>query len=61
MNLMNKETINLPRLINLIAEKASVNPATARRFLHDLFAYIEEQLAQGESVKIKGVSKITPL
>lgn len=57
MNLMNKETINLPRLINLIAEKASVNPATARRFLHDLFAYIEEQLAQGESVKIKGVGE----
>lgn len=57
MNLMNKETINLPRLINLVAEKASVNPATARRFLHDLFAYIEEQLAQGESVKIKGVGE----
>lgn len=57
MNLMNKETINLPRLINLIAEKASVNPATARRFLHDLFAYIEEQLAQGESVKIKGLGE----
>lgn len=57
MNLMNKETINLPRLINLIAEKTSVNPATARRFLHDLFAYIEEQLAQGESVKIKGVGE----
>lgn len=57
MNLMNKETINLPRLINLVAEKASVNPATARRFLHDLFAYIEDRLAQGESVKIKGVGE----
>lgn len=54
---MNKETINLPRLISLIAEGASVSPATARRFLHDLFAYVENCLADGESVKIDGIGE----
>lgn len=54
---MNKETINLPRLISLIAEDASVSPATARRFLHDLFAYVEDCLAEGETVKIDGIGE----
>ncbi len=54
---MNKETINLPRLISLIAEGASVSPATARRFLHDLFAYVENCLADGETVKIDGIGE----
>jgi len=54
---MNKDTINLPRLISLIAEGASVSPATARRFLHDLFAYIEERLTAGETVNIKGIGE----
>ncbi len=54
---MDKETINLPRLISLIAEGASVSPATARRFLHDLFAYVENCLADGETVKIDGIGE----
>ncbi len=54
---MNKETINLPRLISLIAEGASVSPATARRFLHDLFAYVEDCLEEGEAVKIDGIGE----
>lgn len=51
------ETINLPRLISLIAEGAGVQPAVARRFLHDFFAQIEAGLAEGESVKIKGIGE----
>ncbi len=54
---MNKDTVNLPRLISLIAEGASVSPATARRFLHDLFAYIEARLTAGETVNIKGIGE----
>ncbi len=52
---MNKETVNLPRLISEVAAGASVEPASARRFLHELFALIETSLQSGESVKIKGV------
>lgn len=51
------ETINLPRLISLIAEGAGVQPAVARRFLHDFFAQIEAVLTEGESVAIKGVGE----
>ncbi len=51
------ETITLPRLINLIAEGASVEPAVARRFLHEFFVLIETGLSEGESVKIKGVGE----
>ena len=51
------ETINLPRLIALVAEKADVQPAEARKFLHELFAAIESALLEGESVKIKGVGE----
>lgn len=51
------ETITLPRLINLIAEGTSVEPAVARRFLHEFFVLIETGLSEGESVKIKGVGE----
>lgn len=54
---MNKETINLPRLISLIANGAGVDPATARRFLHDFFGLIESTLSKGESLTIKGVGE----
>jgi len=51
------ETINLPRLIALVAERADIQPAEARKFLHELFAAVEAALIEGESVKIKGVGE----
>lgn len=51
------ETINLPRLIALLAEQADVQPAEARKFLHELFANVEAALINGESVVIKGVGE----
>ncbi len=55
----NKETINLPRLITEVAAGASVDPASARRFLHELFAMIEESLKSGEAITVKGVGTFT--
>lgn len=54
---MNEETISLPRLISLVANGAGVDPAVARRFLHELFATIEETLVAGEKVEVKGVGE----
>ncbi len=51
------ESINLPKLISLIASSAECSPAIARRFLHDFFALIESTLQHGESVSIKGVGE----
>lgn len=51
------ETINLPRLIALLAEQADVQPAEARKFLHELFANVETALFEGETVVIKGVGE----
>ncbi|MDE6334578.1 MAG: HU family DNA-binding protein, partial [Muribaculaceae bacterium] len=47
----------LPRLIALLAEQADVQPAEARKFLHELFANVEAALINGESVVIKGVGE----
>lgn len=55
----NKETINLPRLITEVAAGASVDPASARRFLHELFVMIEESLKSGEAIIVKGVGTFT--
>lgn len=55
----NKETTNLPRLITEVAAGASVDPASARRFLHELFAMIEESLKSGEAITVKGVGTFT--
>jgi len=52
---MNKETVNLPRLISEISAGASVDPASARRFIHELFVLLESSLQADETVKIKGI------
>lgn len=54
---MNNETINLPRLISLVANGAGTDALTARRFLHELFAQIEECLVAGETVEVKGIGE----
>lgn len=51
------EMINLPRLIALVAERANIQPAEARRFIHELFATVESALLEGENVKIKGIGE----
>ncbi len=54
------ETINLPALIKLVAEKSGCEPAVSRRFLHDLFAVIEKSLSQGETVEVRGIGTFAP-
>lgn len=54
------ETINLPSLIKLVAEKAGVQPALARRFMHDLFEIVQKALMEGEQVTIKGIGTFAP-
>lgn len=51
------ETISLPRLIALVAERANVQPAEARKFIHELFAAVESALLENENVKIKGIGE----
>lgn len=51
------EMINLPRLIALVAERANIQPAEARRFIHELFATVESALLEGENVRIKGIGE----
>lgn len=54
---MSNETINLPRLISLVANGAGVDPALVRRFFHELFSRIEEALVAGETVEVKGIGE----
>lgn len=54
------ETINLPKLISLLAARTGCDQATVRRFLHQLFGQIEESLAAGEKVVVKGVGEFVP-
>lgn len=54
------ETINLPKLISLLAARTGCDQATVRRFLHQLFGQIEESLAAGEKVVVRGVGEFVP-
>lgn len=56
---MSKNVITLPNLILKVANGAGFDPATSRRFLHDLFALVEEKLLRGESVAIPGIGEFT--
>ncbi len=47
--------INLSQLITRLAKVTDTDPNTARRFLRTFFATIEEVLAEGETVEIKGI------
>lgn len=49
------ESVNLPKLIMRLASETGCDPAEARRFLHEFFDEIEEQLLAGNKVIIKGV------
>ena len=49
------ETINLPKLINMLSESANCPPATTRKFLHEFFAFIESRLSEGDTISISGV------
>ena len=54
------ETINLPKLISRLSAMTQTDPAQVRRFLHQMFANVEQMLAQGDSVTIKGVGEFSP-
>lgn len=47
--------VNLSQLITRLAKVTATDPNTARRFLRSFFATIEEALADGETVEIKGI------
>lgn len=47
--------VTLSALINRLAKVANTDTNTSRRFLRTLFAAVEDQLAAGESVTIKGI------
>lgn len=47
--------VTLSALINRLAKVANTDTNTSRRFLRTLFAAVEDQLAAGESVTVKGI------
>lgn len=47
--------VNLSQLITRLAKVTATDTNTARRFLRSFFATIEDALAEGETVEIKGV------
>ncbi|MDE6301308.1 MAG: HU family DNA-binding protein [Muribaculaceae bacterium] len=49
------QPINLPSLISKISVATGISPADVRRFLHELFATVEQGLSSGEIVEIKGL------
>jgi len=53
-------TVTLPQLISLLAAEAGCTPSEARKYLHDLFAAVEDALARGESYSIAGVGEFAP-
>lgn len=54
-------TITLSQLITRLAAVTGVDNNTARRFLRALFATVEDTLAEGHSVNIKGVGTFRPV
>lgn len=54
------ETLTLPRLISRLAAAAGCSPAVARKYLHDLFADVEDALAAGRSYTIEGIGEFAP-
>lgn len=49
--------VNLPTLINKIAAETGVELSIVRRFIHDLFATVEERLSVNESIEIEGIGE----
>lgn len=47
--------VNLSQLISRVAKATQTDPNTARRFLRAFFAVVEDGLAAGESVHVKGI------
>ena len=53
-------TVTLPQLIARLAAAAGCTPAEARKYIHDLFAAVEEALADGKSYTIDGIGEFAP-
>lgn len=54
------ETVTLPQLITRLATAAGCSPAEARRYIHDLFAEIEQALAEGKNYTLEGIGEFAP-
>lgn len=54
------ETVTLPQLITRLAAEAGCTPAQARKYLHDLFAGIEQSLAEGKNITVAGIGEFAP-
>lgn len=54
------ETITLPQLITRLAAEAGCTPSQARKYLHDLFAGIEQSLAEGRNITVAGIGEFAP-
>lgn len=54
------ETVTLPQLITRLATAAGCSPAEARRYIHDLFAEIEQTLAEGKNYTLEGIGEFAP-
>ncbi|MBR6489267.1 MAG: HU family DNA-binding protein [Muribaculaceae bacterium] len=50
-----KENITFPQLVELVAKKANTTNRMSELFLQELFAVAAQSLANGETVKIKGL------
>ena len=53
-------TVTLPQLIARLAAASGCTPAEARKYIHDLFAAVEEALADGKSYTIEGIGEFAP-
>lgn len=54
------DTITLPRLISRLAEAAGCSPAVARKYIHDLFADVEDAIEAGETYTVEGLGEFAP-
>lgn len=57
---MSNKIINLPTLITRLANEAGTDPAASRRFIHEVFDLIFDELSKGESVEIPGIGMFAP-
>lgn len=55
MNADSLNTVSLPELQQQLATQCNISDAEAQRFIHELFAVVEDELCHGRSIKIKGI------
>lgn len=58
---MNEVVINLPTLISRVSTKSNMDIALTRRFIHELFIQIENELVTEGSITVSGVGEFSAL